>query len=1679
MKISLIKYFLCVSLFFSIINISFGQTHKLNNEWIDYTKQYVKVPVKNTGIHRIMYNDLIFNNVPIGTAQKNTIKLFNMGKEIAFNDVFTGDVGTSYIEFWGTKNDGRIDRTLYASDTAQINKYYNLFSDVNYYFFTWGGAEGKRIIINNTPIAGNTITTHIKDTTFVFNRYYSSAGSIDEKLHASDYVSGEGWTSDRINGQSDFLINLKNRANGGVPFKVKYKLTGVNDRSHKIFVKYGKSKTQQISVDTLSSYGTKSLEGSFTITDENELDDSIYVSFVNSIAGSAYAVAWINIQYPEKANNTNNNTFFTQANTGNYLSFDKNKYSASIFYDISDSSNFQFLTPFSSDSIRVMLPNSSNNSRIWVQKSSSIIYLTEVFQVKMRNLLKNSSNQFVILYHPELAKPTNTVTNPVRAYASYRKSIIGGGYDTTTIDINEIYDQYSYGLLTPVSIRNYCIHTSLDTTTIPQYLFILGKAYDLSYSAYRTISDTLKDFRIPTYGFPGSDIKFSNELRNSKLAPLIATGRYSAINSADVVAYLDKVKSHESLSLNLPWRKNVVHLSGGGDNDQIEEFKSIVNNAKRTIEGPYIGAKVTSFSKSTTDIQVFNINTQLNNGLSIISFFGHSSPATSDIDIGMVSNPVFGYDNQGKYPLILMHGCKAGNPFNGISSDGYYSFGEDWLKTPNKGAVAFLGSTDYAFVDLLETNMRVFYGLSFADSNFYSKSIGKIHQAHINTFPGTNNERQKAHIEQWIIQGDPSIVMFAPTKPDYSISKDEIFVKSLDGKPITALSDSFALAIVVRNFGKVINEDIELSIDRIVDGQTISLPLYKVSPVANSDTIYYVFKTKDISTSGLNTFNLYINYGNQIDEVSYSNNAASFNYFIPKSNINCLLPLEYSVVNKQTTHLVAQSADLLSANRDYVFELDTSFKFNSPLYRTQTVNAAQTAIWDNVDLSQNIPSTTDSVVYFWRVKYKTLQAGELQFIAQSSFIFINSGSEGWSQAKFEQLYGNSYSGGIYQDTLSKKYKFQNNKIKLDVSTIGGSGTYKFTSIYLNDFPVVTNGACEFYGGEGILAIAFDKATLKPYTLLTDVLFRGVPLMTCKKSPVNKLVNLNPNFYDPNFDYKGFFGTYCDSVKDGDYVLLVSSGNAYYESWASGNYTPPYHKFLDKKVATLGCTKLGELKDGYPYIYFGQKGVGPIQELVPNLNSSTIPQNQVLNLNYTFESPSSQGEIMTPKIGPTSKWGNFYREFISEESPSTDDWSVDVIGYMQNGQQSLLMSDTMLADGFDLSKVVDALIYPYLSIKLNLKDKDNLSPAQVKRLQVLYEQVPEGIVNVNNPTKYINLKNVEEGETIDLDYNFKNISEVEFKSPFYVTYTWTNNNNLIQSKIDTLNQTLPKDSVFRFTKSFNTVGHVGNNSIQVYLNQKYQPEKVYDNNIWVLPFKVNADAQNPMLDVLFDGSRIANGDIVQPNPTISINVKDENKYLLKNDTIGMDILIKSCESCSFTKIPFTSPDIKVSYPTNTNNNQLTVQYLPKNLSDGRYTLRVQGADQTGNKAGKQPYQVEFEVINKSTVSNFYPYPNPFSNATRFVYTLTGNVVPDQVKIQIMTVTGKVVREITQDELGPLKIGSHATDFVWDGRDEFGDKLANGVYMYRVLLKSNGQDLEHRETAGDKAFKNNWGKLYILR
>jgi hypothetical protein len=172
------------------------------------------------------------------------------------------------------------------------------------------------------------------------------------------------------------------------------------------------------------------------------------------------------------------------------------------------------------------------------------------------------------------------------------------------------------------------------------------------------------------------------------------------------------------------------------------------------------------------------------------------------------------------------------------------------------------------------------------------------------------------------------------------------------------------------------------------------------------------------------------------------------------------------------------------------------------------------------------------------------------------------------------------------------------------------------------------------------------------------------------------------------------------------------------------------------------------------------------------------------------------------------------------------------------------------------------------------------------------------------------------------------------------------------------------------------------------------------------------------------------------------------------------------------------------------NTASVEFHPSFIEDGFYELIVSGEDRSGNSAGLIEYKVTFSVVNKPMISNLLNYPNPFTTSTAFVFTLTGSELPQNMKIQILTITGKVVREITKEELGPIRIGRNITDFKWDGTDQYGQKLANGVYLYRVVTNLNGKSLDKLQLDGlngdrysdkstDKYFKSGYGKMYLMR
>ena len=129
----------------------------------------------------------------------------------------------------------------------------------------------------------------------------------------------------------------------------------------------------------------------------------------------------------------------------------------------------------------------------------------------------------------------------------------------------------------------------------------------------------------------------------------------------------------------------------------------------------------------------------------------------------------------------------------------------------------------------------------------------------------------------------------------------------------------------------------------------------------------------------------------------------------------------------------------------------------------------------------------------------------------------------------------------------------------------------------------------------------------------------------------------------------------------------------------------------------------------------------------------------------------------------------------------------------------------------------------------------------------------------------------------------------------------------------------------------------------------------------------------------------------------------------------------------------------------------------------FRARCQDAAGNANPSKEDPYTFSFRVQTEAEVESLYPYPNPMNNFTTFMFKLRGadpSLVEDML-IRIYTISGRLVREfdLVSDpfhlEAGGLQIGWNRIP--WDGTDEDGDLLGNGVYLYKVFLRAEGKEL----------------------
>ena len=560
----------------------------------------------------------------------------------------------------------------------------------------------------------------------------------------------------------------------------------------------------------------------------------------------------------------------------------------------------------------------------------------------------------------------------------------------------------------------------------------------------------------------------------------------------------------------------------------------------------------------------------------------------------------------------------------------------------------------------------------------------------------------------------------------------------------------------------------------------------------------------------------------------------------------------------------------------------------------------------------------------------------------------------------------------------------------------------------------------------------------------------------------------------------------DTIPCGSKVILYTTGSTHNLGDLLGGANPT-NPGLVKAFESVGSTQFQNIKNDNAYILVGRKCGSAVEKIAASLADTVF----VLD---SIPIKKDNGIIFSETVGPASQWKSMHWRFVSPEqgtpAAAWDTMTVNIVGInAKNGKTDTLYKNISKStfDIYGLNTTINADTFPTLQLIGYVKDRLKRTPPQLKKWQVYYDGVPEVALN---PAKYDTFYNakLQQGDSLKFKVAIENIGDYDMDS-MEVNF-WVNDanhkNDMLPSfkykklKVDSFFVAGTKSATIADPKIPGSVTIPGGlSSIWVEANpfdSHHVPEEYHYNNIGTIPFNEAVDKINPLMDVTFDGVHIMNGDLVSAKPSITIKLKDENTFLALNDTSAFSVFLQRPGQNAYDRIYF-GPQMtfdKAVLP----NNSCKINYLPV-LNDGTYNLKVQGKDRSGNISGVIEYKISFEIINKPTVTNVLNYPNPFSTSTRFVFTLTGSEVPDYFKIQILTITGKMVKEINKYELGPLHIGRNITEYAWDGKDEFGDRLANGLYLYRVQTQLNGKSLDHLESTADSFFTQGYGKMYLIR
>jgi hypothetical protein len=524
----------------------------------------------------------------------------------------------------------------------------------------------------------------------------------------------------------------------------------------------------------------------------------------------------------------------------------------------------------------------------------------------------------------------------------------------------------------------------------------------------------------------------------------------------------------------------------------------------------------------------------------------------------------------------------------------------------------------------------------------------------------------------------------------------------------------------------------------------------------------------------------------------------------------------------------------------------------------------------------------------------------------------------------------------------------------------------------------------------------------------------------------------------NFNYGG--GITDIVVKLSQFIQAIPNGKIVAMCVIDdGNLSGANKDTLVKAIKTIGGSKVSSIGFRTPWLIFGKKGAA----------SGTVPEKLetpyyqgLLTFDTLLTKNNSYGTFTTQTISNTKKLRTLT---LNSQVPSGATVKIRPVITTKGGNIDSLSYLTLSASPIDLTSMAMDTIKSVKFVTELYMAADGSSPV-INSEAVQFDGIAELGMNYQSVTlsqdTVTNADTLTFGKQAYITATVSNAGDISSDS-VKVTIVEKPSNTLLDSRIL---PPIPTESRVTYQIPYTLSSGDAQRQLLFTVDADNRTAEFSEsNNVYSFPFIVSADSGNkPFLQVYSDDKQIYDGDFVTSTPRIRIELTDpsyetiDTNYIKNTETFK--ILLDNAE------IPYN--DSRITYTFQDVNPRMTALFVPV-LTDGSHTIKVIAI--IPSLSDTLTFKKTVNVNQNLQLLDVFNYPNPFSHKTNFTFVLS--TVPEELTIRIYAVSGRLLKVIRRSA-DDLTVGFNKS-IEWDGRDEDGDLVANGVYLYKVILKKDGK------------------------